>query len=55
MDKLRTRLSSGPSFQDFVRGASVNKTQAADGEYADKHAYLSEDLEMGNSRKGQSG
>ncbi|XP_040015636.1 CDK5 regulatory subunit-associated protein 1 [Xiphias gladius] len=51
VDKLKTRLSSGPSFQDFVRGASVNKTQAADGEYADKHAYLSEDLEMGNSRK----
>ncbi|XP_040889036.1 CDK5 regulatory subunit-associated protein 1 [Toxotes jaculatrix] len=51
VDKFRTRLSSGPSFQDFIRGVSVNKPRAADGEYSDNHGYLPEDLEMGNSRK----
>ena len=52
VDKFKTQLSSGPSFQDFIKGVSVNKTQAADGEYSDRHGYLSEDSEMGNSRRG---
>lgn len=51
LDKFKTQISSGPSFQDFVKGISVKQTYVADGEYSDKHGYLSEDLEMGNSRK----
>lgn len=49
VEKLKTRLSSGPSFQDFIKGVSV---QTTDGKYSDKHGYLSEELEMVNSRKG---
>lgn len=52
MDKFKSQISSGPSFQDFIKEVSVNKTYAADGEHSDKHSYLSEDLDMGNSRKG---
>lgn len=52
MDKFECQISSGPSFQDFIKGVSVSKTHVADGEYSDKHSYLSEELEMGNSRKG---
>uniref|UniRef100_A0A3Q1J6B9 Mitochondrial tRNA methylthiotransferase CDK5RAP1 n=2 Tax=Anabas testudineus TaxID=64144 RepID=A0A3Q1J6B9_ANATE len=48
VDKLKTVLSSGPSFQDFIRGVPV---KISDGEFSDKHCYLSEALEMGNSRK----
>uniref|UniRef100_A0A8C4GSG1 Mitochondrial tRNA methylthiotransferase CDK5RAP1 n=1 Tax=Dicentrarchus labrax TaxID=13489 RepID=A0A8C4GSG1_DICLA len=51
VDKFKSQISSGPSFQDFIKGVSVNnKTYAADGE-CEEHSYLSEDLEMGNSRK----
>ncbi|XP_074500838.1 mitochondrial tRNA methylthiotransferase CDK5RAP1 [Sebastes fasciatus] len=51
--KFKSRISSGPSFQDFIKGVSVNKTyvEDEDEEYSDKHSYLPEDLEMGNSRK----
>lgn len=52
--EFKSRLSSGPSFQDFIKGGSVKKTYVADGEYSEKHTYLSEDLDTGNSRKGQS-
>ncbi|XP_022600675.1 CDK5 regulatory subunit-associated protein 1 [Seriola dumerili] len=51
VDRFRTQLSSGPNFQDFIKGVSVNKTQPADEESSDRHGYLSEDLEMGNSRR----
>lgn len=51
VDKFKSQISSGPSFQDFIKEVSVNKTYAADGEHSDKHSYLSEDLDMGNSRK----
>nr|XP_046240774.1 CDK5 regulatory subunit-associated protein 1 [Scatophagus argus] len=51
VDRFKSRISSGPSFQDFIKGASVSKTCVADGDHSDKHAYLSEDLDMGNSRK----
>lgn len=50
LDKIKTQISSGPSFEDFIRGVSV-KTDG-DGELSDRHAYLSEDLEMASSRKG---
>lgn len=52
LDRFKTQISSGPSFQDFIKGVSVKQTYVADGEDSDRHAYLSEDLEMGNSRKG---
>lgn len=54
MDRFKTQLSSGPSFQDFIKGVSVTKTQppAADEESSDRHDYLSEHLDMGDSRKG---
>lgn len=52
MNKFKTQLASGPSFQDFIKGVSVIRTHAADGEYSDTHGYLSQELEMGNSRKG---
>ncbi|KAK9529546.1 hypothetical protein VZT92_013630 [Zoarces viviparus] len=50
VDRFKTPISSGPSLQDFIKGASVHTTRAAV-EESDKHSYLSEDLEMGNSRK----
>lgn len=51
VDKFRSQISSGPSFQDFIKGVPLNKTYAADEEYSEKHSYLSDDLDMGNSRK----
>lgn len=53
-DKFKSQVSSGPSFEDFIRGVSVKKTYAADGDCSDHQSYLSEDLELGNSRKGWS-
>uniref|UniRef100_A0A671Z3P7 Mitochondrial tRNA methylthiotransferase CDK5RAP1 n=1 Tax=Sparus aurata TaxID=8175 RepID=A0A671Z3P7_SPAAU len=50
-DKFKSKVSSGPSFEDFIRGVSVKKTYAADGDCSDHQSYLSEDLELGNSRK----
>ncbi|XP_070814631.1 mitochondrial tRNA methylthiotransferase CDK5RAP1 [Chaetodon trifascialis] len=50
-DKFKSQISSGPSFQDFIKGLSAGQTSAADGEPSHRHAYLSEDLDMGNSRK----
>ncbi|KAI3370459.1 hypothetical protein L3Q82_025223, partial [Scortum barcoo] len=52
VDRFRSQVSSGPSFQDFIKGVSGHpKPGAADGEHSDNHSYLSEELEMGNSRK----
>ncbi|XP_029286987.1 mitochondrial tRNA methylthiotransferase CDK5RAP1 [Cottoperca gobio] len=51
VDTFKSQISSGPSFQDFIKGVSGNKTFAADEDYSDQHSYLSEDLVMGNSRK----
>ncbi|XP_073325045.1 mitochondrial tRNA methylthiotransferase CDK5RAP1-like isoform X2 [Pagrus major] len=51
VDRFKSQVSSGPSFQDFIRGVSVKKTSAADGDHSDNQSYLSEDLELGNSRK----
>lgn len=52
MDK--SHITSGPSFQDFIKGASVKKSPGGDEdvEISDEHSYLPEVLEMGNSRKG---
>ncbi|XP_059184306.1 CDK5 regulatory subunit-associated protein 1 [Centropristis striata] len=50
VDKFKSQISSGPSFQDFIKGVPVNKSSAADEEYSDEHSYL-QDLVMGNSRK----
>lgn len=52
VDKFRSQISSGPSFQDFIKEVSAGKTYPADEEYCDTESYLSEDLDMGNSRKG---
>lgn len=51
-EKLKSRVYSGPSFQDFIKGVSVKRPDAADGEYSDEHTYLSEDWYAGKSRKG---
>lgn len=51
VDKFKSRLSSGPSFQDFIKGLPANRSRAADEEPSEKHDYLSEGLLMGNSRK----
>ncbi|XP_042078855.1 mitochondrial tRNA methylthiotransferase CDK5RAP1-like [Haplochromis burtoni] len=51
VDKFKSRLSSGPSFQDFVKGLPANRSRAADEEPSEKHDYLSEGLLMGHSRK----
>lgn len=57
VDQFKTRLSTGPSFHDFVKGSSVNlKPVVVDSvegytSEADGHAYLSEESERGNSRK----
>ncbi|XP_061901516.1 CDK5 regulatory subunit-associated protein 1 isoform X1 [Entelurus aequoreus] len=46
---FKTKISSGPSFSDFIRGVPSTKGSVADKEY--KHDYFHDDLEMGNSRK----
>ncbi|XP_037347120.2 CDK5 regulatory subunit-associated protein 1 [Pungitius pungitius] len=45
------KTTVGPSFRDFIKGVSVHRTRAAAEEDSDSHAYLSEDLLVGNSRK----
>ncbi|KAM3621703.1 uncharacterized protein V6R79_014764 [Siganus canaliculatus] len=52
VDSFKSRISSGPSFQDFINRLSVNQPQALDTEHSETHTtYFSEDLEFGNSRK----
>lgn len=54
-EKFKSRISSGPTFQDFIKGVSVNKVNkpsADDAEYHDQHTYFSEDLDLGSFRKG---
>ncbi|KAM9813802.1 mitochondrial tRNA methylthiotransferase CDK5RAP1 [Neosynchiropus ocellatus] len=48
-ESIKTRISSGPSFQDFIKGAAVKKTHVPQGD--DKHPYLSEEVVAGLSRK----
>lgn len=54
VDRFRAQVSRGPSFQDFIKGVSVHKPRAEAAGGCDSHAYLSEDLSMGDSRKGAS-
>uniref|UniRef100_A0AAQ6A090 Mitochondrial tRNA methylthiotransferase CDK5RAP1 n=1 Tax=Amphiprion ocellaris TaxID=80972 RepID=A0AAQ6A090_AMPOC len=52
--KFKNHIFSGPTFQDFIKGLNNNnhnKSFAVDGEHSDKHDYLPEHLDMGNSRK----
>uniref|UniRef100_A0A8C7K663 Mitochondrial tRNA methylthiotransferase CDK5RAP1 n=1 Tax=Oncorhynchus kisutch TaxID=8019 RepID=A0A8C7K663_ONCKI len=52
-EKFKTQIATGPRFHDFVKGASINKLQPVitdDLIDTDKHAYLPEDSESGNSR-----
>ncbi|XP_074522772.1 mitochondrial tRNA methylthiotransferase CDK5RAP1 [Halichoeres trimaculatus] len=51
VEELKSQLSSGPSFQDFIKGVPVKETPAADGQQSDEHGYLTEDWDLGNSRK----
>ncbi|TWW61544.1 CDK5 regulatory subunit-associated protein 1 [Takifugu flavidus] len=50
-EKFKSRISSGPTFQDFIKGVSVNKTSVEKSEYHDQHTYFSEAMDMGNFRK----
>lgn len=51
-EKFKTRISSGPTFQDFIKGVSINKTSDENVEYHGQHTYFSDALDMGNFRKG---
>ncbi|XP_072238982.1 mitochondrial tRNA methylthiotransferase CDK5RAP1 isoform X1 [Leuresthes tenuis] len=50
-ESFKSQVASGPSFQDFVKGLSESRRAAGDEGHSDKHAYLPEHLEMGNSRR----
>lgn len=54
VEKFKSRISSGPTFQDFIKGVSVNKTSVENSEYHDQHTYFSDATDMGNFRKGSS-
>uniref|UniRef100_A0A672FFN6 Mitochondrial tRNA methylthiotransferase CDK5RAP1 n=1 Tax=Salarias fasciatus TaxID=181472 RepID=A0A672FFN6_SALFA len=49
-DDFRGHMSSGPNFQDFIRGLPHSQ-RSAEEHLTEPHDYLSEDLHMGNSRK----
>ncbi|KAM8867430.1 mitochondrial tRNA methylthiotransferase CDK5RAP1 isoform 2-T2 [Synchiropus picturatus] len=49
LESVRTRVLSGPSFQDFIQRAAAKTSHVPQGE--DKHPYLSEDVLAGLSRK----
>ncbi|XP_056129175.1 CDK5 regulatory subunit-associated protein 1 [Lampris incognitus] len=51
LDSFKGRISSGPRFQDFVKGVSVDKIPFVNEGHTEKHPYLSEDSKVGNSRK----
>ncbi|XP_077385906.1 mitochondrial tRNA methylthiotransferase CDK5RAP1 [Festucalex cinctus] len=50
-DQFKTQISSGPSFNDFIRGSTSNKITTSDIEVEYKHEYPSADLELWNSQK----
>ncbi|KAK0156365.1 CDK5 regulatory subunit-associated protein 1 [Merluccius polli] len=50
LDRFKTRVSSGPTLQDFVKGGD-DVSQTPPEEQTEPHAYLSEDLDVGNDRK----
>ncbi|KAF7653037.1 hypothetical protein LDENG_00088100 [Lucifuga dentata] len=51
LETFKAQITAGPSFHDFIKGVPVNKTFVSEEEDSDRHGYLSEDLDMGNSRK----
>ncbi|CAF96903.1 unnamed protein product, partial [Tetraodon nigroviridis] len=50
-EKFKSRISSGPTFQEFIKGAKMTKTSDENVEYHGPHTYFSDDLDMGNFRK----
>lgn len=52
-EKFKSRISSGPTFQDFIKGVSTHKTSDENVEYHDQHSYFSDALDLGNFRKGE--
>ncbi|KAM9759919.1 mitochondrial tRNA methylthiotransferase CDK5RAP1 isoform 2-T2 [Menidia menidia] len=52
-ESFRSKVASGPNFQDFVKGLSESRTSVvdADEEPSYKQSYLPGHLERGNSRK----
>lgn len=54
--KFRHRVSSGPTFQEFIRGTPANETTAVfAGEEGSDDSYLPPDLDSGKGRKGSPG
>lgn len=51
-EKFKSRISSGPTFKDFIEGVSINKTNDETVEHHGQHTYFSDALDMGNFRKG---
>lgn len=51
-EKFKSRIFSGPTFQDFIKGVSMKKTSDENVEHHGQHTYFSDDLDMGNFRKG---
>jgi len=51
---FKTRVASGPTFQDFVKGGDVvNKTPSEAEDYTEEpHPYLPQDQDLGHGRKG---
>ncbi|TNN78590.1 CDK5 regulatory subunit-associated protein 1 [Liparis tanakae] len=51
-DGFKAQISSGPSFQDFIKGVSARETRpAVDLEGSEDRGYLPDDSDTGNSRK----
>ncbi|XP_034538328.1 CDK5 regulatory subunit-associated protein 1 [Notolabrus celidotus] len=51
VEEFKSQLSSGPSFKSFIQADPTRKTSAAHGQWSEEKSYLSEDLDLGNSRK----
>lgn len=56
--EFKSRISSGPNFQEFIRRSPVSETAAVfadDGEEELDNTYLPPDLDSGKDRKGSPG
>lgn len=51
-EEFKTKLATGPGFQDFIKDASRGNKPTSRQESDHHHSYLSEDTTHGNSRKG---
>lgn len=52
-EEFKTKLATGPSFQDFIKNASGSNKSSNMLQESDHHrSYLPEDTTYGNSRKG---